>query len=57
MKISRIKKMIRRKLNNKSLLDFNAVMKACDLGYMIMTGSSDNIDIKITEKGLKLIEE
>lgn len=56
MKISRIKRMIRRQLANKSLPDFHAVMKACELGYMTIDGPSDDLDIKITEKGLDLIK-
>lgn len=53
---SRIVRMLRRHQERKSLPDFDAVCVAADRGYITMTGPSDDIEIKITDKGKKLLE-
>ena len=52
---ARLTKCLKRIAEGKSKPDFNAVCKLDDLGYIKISGTSDEVSIELTNKGINYL--
>jgi len=52
---ARLTKCLKRIAEGKSKPDFNAVCKLDDLGYIKISGTSDDVSIELTNKGINYL--